>query len=96
MSGSRERRENGGLAPQPLLPGMANDMKNARDGRTGVDPGSIYKLTENTMRLSRLEEERNLITALRHRVRKLHEGGSSMREEAASPFSLRRPRIVYI
>lgn len=42
----------------------------------------MYINIENAMRLSRLEEEKNLLAALRHLVRCLHEGGRNI----AFPF----------
>lgn len=91
VSDGREQHENGGPAPQPLV-------SDSEEGQpcvplmTGSDPREVYVLTENAMQLSRLEEEKNLSTALRHLVRRLHEGGRSISfpiPEAADRISLR-------
>lgn len=53
----------------------------------GIDPSRIYELTE-----SRLEEEKNLIRALRHPVRNVHGGGKTIAfsvPEAADRIHLR-------
>lgn len=49
------------------------DGLNEKKKKGGI--GQVYQDLEDNMRLSRLEEERNLILALRHLVRNLHEGG---------------------
>lgn len=71
-------RENGGLVPEPLPQEPARDQECVTVEGRRIDPGRIYEITEDKMRMSRLEEEKNLIRALRHLVRSVHEGGKSI------------------
>lgn len=74
----RKRPESGGPVPKPLQLGPDRGRECEIDVRGGMDPRCIYEMTEDKMRLSRLEEEKNLIRALRHLVRNVHEGGKSV------------------
>lgn len=68
-------RETGGVKPRPPSPALVPGPGRGTLDYSRVNPGSTYELTENAMRLSRLEDEKNLIRSLRHLVRSLHEGG---------------------
>lgn len=69
-------RANGCATPEPLSPAPKNiEGSETSGGCALVDPRPMYELTEDRMRMSRLEEEKHLISALRHLVRTLHEGG---------------------
>lgn len=74
----REERESGVVETKPLPLEQSTEVRGGTSVRVEIGPGQTYALTENGMRMSRLEESKQLITALRHLVRTLHEGGKQI------------------